>query len=231
MLFYVHRQLVIPFLAGLACLALVTSGCGAAEVSESELPLQQDFSDCNDFTMNDEVSTVDCPDGELRVLVSQPERSSIQIVPFRFDPSESGLVVEADVRLESGEGAYGIGCAVSEPGEPARGYLFLMLHGDPNAEGMATITRMDWTEAEGQTLQGVQFKRKAVLAQKPHHVRGMCVNSPDGSARLSMSVDGRVLVEARDRKSLGPPTAAMPVVIAGTPDSDVRFDNLRADQP
>ena len=121
-LFDAHRQrpslLAIPFLAGLVGLALVTSGCGAAEVSESELPLQQDFSDCNDFSMNDEVSTVDCPDGELRVLVSQPERSSVQLVPSRFDPSEPGLAVEADVRLESGEGAYGIGCAVSEPGEP-----------------------------------------------------------------------------------------------------------------
>lgn len=232
MLLYAHRQrlwrLTIPLLAGLA---LVTSGCGAAEVSESELPLQQDFSDCNDFTMNDEVATVDCPDGELRVLVSQPERSPIHIVPFRFDPSESGLVIESDVRLESGEAAYGIGCGVSAPGEPGRGYLFLLLHGDPNLEGMAGITRLDWTEAEGQTLQGIKHKRKAVLAQKPHKVRAMCVNSADGSARLTMFVDGRVLIEARDRKSFGPPTAAMPVVIAGTPDSAVRFDNLRADQP
>ena len=214
-------------LALATALALLAAGCGGVEVSE--LPLRQDFADCNDFSSNDEVATVDCPDGELRVVVSQPERSPIHIVPFRFDPSEPGLAVEADVRLASGEGAFGIGCAVSEPGEPGRGYLFLMLHGDPDAEGMATITRLDWTEAEGQTLQGVRFKRNAVLAQKPHHVGGKCVNSADGSAQLSMSVDGRVVVEARDRKALGPLTAATPVVIAAARDSDVRFDNLRAD--
>jgi hypothetical protein len=204
------------------------AGCGGT-VNVGSLPIDQSFDDCNDFTMNDDVSTVDCPEGELRVLVSQPARSSIQVVPSRFDPSESQLVVEADVRLASGEGAYGLGCAVSAPGEPVRGYLFLMHHGDPKAEGMATILRLDWTEAEGQTLQGVQFKRKAVLAQKPHNVRAMCVNSADGSARLSMTVDGRVLVKARDPEALGPFTAATPVVIAAAPDSDVRFDNLRAD--
>jgi hypothetical protein len=57
----------------------------------------------------------------------------------------------------------------------------------------------------------------------------MCVNSADGSARLSMTVDERVLVKARDPEALGPLTAAIPVVIAAAPDSDVRFDNLRAD--
>jgi hypothetical protein len=209
-----------------AGLALVAAGCGAVDVAQ--LPLQNDFSDCNDFSSNDEVATVDCPEGELRILVSQPDRSPIHFAPFRFDPSESGLAVEADVRLASGKGAYGVGCAVSEAGEPGRGYLFLMLHGDPNAEGMATITRLDWTEAEGQTLQGVRFKRKAVLGQKPHHVRGQCVNAADGAAQLSMSIDGRVVVEARDRKALGPLTAAILVVIAAAPDSDVRFDDLSA---
>jgi hypothetical protein len=202
---------------------------GCSSVAVGELPLRQDFGDCDDFSSNDEIATVDCPEGELRILVSQPDRSPIHFAPFRFDPSEPGLAVEADVRLASGKGAYGVGCAVSDAGEPGRGYLFLMIHGDPNAEGMATITRLDWTEAEGQTLQGVHFKRNAALAQKPHHVGGRCVNSEDGSARLSMSIDGRVVVEARDRNALGPLTAALPVVIAAAPDSDVRFDNLRAD--
>jgi hypothetical protein len=195
----------------------------------SKLPLHQDFADCNDFSSNDDVATVDCPDEELRILVSQPDRTPIHIVPFRFDHPQPGLAVEADVRLASGKAAYGLGCAVSEPGEPGRAYLVLMLHGDSNAEGTATIARLDWTEAEGQTLRGIRVKQKAVVPQKPHHVRGECVNSADGSAQLSMAVDARVVVEARDPNALGPLTAAVPVVIATAPDTDVRFDNLRAD--
>jgi hypothetical protein len=212
-----------------AVLAFLTSGCGASTAEKSELPLRNDFSDCNDFTMNDDVATVDCLDGELRVLVSKPASSPIHIVPFRFDPAVERLVVEADVRLEAGKGAYGLGCAVSDPGEPGRGYLFMMVHGDPNQEGVATIVRLDWTEAEGQTLQSVGFKRKAVLAQKPHRLRGDCVTAADGSAQLTMTVDGRVVVKARDQDSLGSVTAAIPTVIAVAPDSAVRFDNLRVD--
>ena len=214
--------------AGVSALALVAGGCGGG-VAVADLPLEERFEDCSSFTMNDDVSTVDCPDGELRILVSQPDRSPIHIVPFRFESAEPTLAVDADVRLANGKGAFGLGCAVSEPGEPGRGYLFMLLHGDPSAEGLATVTRLDWTEAEGQTLQGVRFKRRAVLSRKPHHVRGECVSASNGSTHLRMTVDGRVVVEARDEYGLGPFTAATPVLIAAAPDSDARFDGLRVD--
>jgi hypothetical protein len=105
-----------------------------------------------------------------------------------------------------------------------------LLHGNPDFEGAAVITRLDWTEAEGQTWQGMQVKRKAVRsAQEAHRVHGTCANAADGSARLSMSVDGNVVVQARDPKALGPLTAAIPVVFAGAPKTDARFDDLHVD--
>ena len=67
--------------------ALAAAGCGRS-VNVGSLPLAQTFDDCSDgFSMNDEVATVECTGGRLRILVSKPEVSPIHQVPFRFEPS------------------------------------------------------------------------------------------------------------------------------------------------
>ena len=213
-----------------AGLALIATGCGAVEVSK--LPVQRDFSDCNGFTMNNDVSTVDCPEGELRMHVSQPQVSAIHLAPFRFDPTTAGLAVEADVRHPKGSGAYGLGCAVTEADEPGRGYLFVVVHGDPALQGTASIIRLDsGYDATTQSVESLGSKRNAARPQGPHRLRAVCKNTADGSAQLSMSIDGNVIVTARDRKGMGRYTAALAVEIASAPNTEARFDNLGADLP
>jgi hypothetical protein len=61
-----------------------TASCAGVDVGQ--LPLREEFSSCGGgFTISDEVATIDCPDGELRILVSKPKLSPIHLAPLRFD--------------------------------------------------------------------------------------------------------------------------------------------------
>src|SRR5262245_22463350 len=113
--------------SALIALSLLAAGCGGASVEKSSLPLRQDFSDCGDLSMNDDVATIDCPDGELRVVVAKPEVSATHFIPHRFDARPEALTISADAHATSVAGVWGIGCLASEAGEPARGYALLVL--------------------------------------------------------------------------------------------------------
>ena len=54
--------------------------------------------------MNDAVATIDCPQGELRVLVAQPEVSPVHFVPFRVEKKQQTLAVSAEARAEKAGG-------------------------------------------------------------------------------------------------------------------------------
>lgn len=229
---FVSLAMLGAFATATTCLAFVAAGCGGVEVSE--LPLREDFAECAGFTMNDEVATVDCPEGELRVLVSQPEVSPIHFVPLRFDTRSSTLVVSAEARAPVPGGSWGVGCLASGPGEPGRGYALLIGRG-----GEAGILRIDQApSADGEngrfaqqfevitgSQTGVQF---IVEPSARHELRIRCTEGAAGVVRIRASVDGGNELAATDRRGIAPFTAAFPIVVTDRPRTDVRFDNLVA---
>jgi hypothetical protein len=215
-----------------ASFALVFTGCGGAGggVETNELPLKQDFSECGAFTMNDEVATIDCPAGELRVLVEQPDVSPTHFVPFRADANQQTLAVSAEARAQKAAGgAWGVGCIASEPDEGGRGYLLLV-----SDEGAAALLRLDVESQEGDRY----AQRFTPLSQQENAIRGTrarhtlqirCAKEDAGTARVRAGIDGGRALTADDTQGMGPFTGAMLLVLAERPDTDIRFDKLTVD--
>lgn len=108
------------------CAALtIAAGCGST-IDSASLPMENDFADCSRFGMNDDVSTVDCPEGELRILVAKPNVSPIHFVPLRFDGRPRALRVAGTARATYTGSVWGLGCLASEPGEAAGAYVLLL---------------------------------------------------------------------------------------------------------
>jgi hypothetical protein len=201
--------------------ALAAAGCGGESVKAQSLPLDEKFDDCDaGFSMNDEVSTVECTGGRLRILVAKPEISALHYVPFRFDPSVTGLSVRSTVRLQKGRGYFGIGCDASTIGEGARGYLFV-LQSDLDA---AAILRLDETA----TLPWIAFRRLDVDPARPHRLEATCTPAANGATALRLAVDDRVVLEKVDEEGIGPFRTALAAVIAHAPGTEVRLDALSA---
>jgi hypothetical protein len=223
------RQIVTAaMLATVGALALAAAGCGGT-VNVSELPLAETFDDCDaGFSMNDEIATVDCTDGQLRILVSKPELSPIHQVPFRFEPSVDGLAVTSAVRLADGAGDVGIGCDASGPGQAGRGYLFL-LH---RALGAAGVYRLESVPVgDGRAFVDttwVGFRRLPGDLAGKHALRVSCTRAAGSATALRMAVDGRVVIDTLDREGIWPFRTAVAVVIAQEAETDARFDDLRA---
>jgi hypothetical protein len=211
----------------MAGLALLATGCGGVE--KAEFPLHEDFTECGGYTMNNAVANVDCPNGELRILVSQPEVSPIHLVPLRFESKSDSLVVSADVRAPVPGGYWGIGCLASGPDEPGRGYALLM-----GGRGEAGIVRMDargeGEEGRPQTqLNRLSVKKRFVLRPASRHkVQIRCSTNAEGVIRIRASADGGE-IDAADRRGLAPFRAAIPIVVTDRPNTDVRFDNVTVD--
>jgi hypothetical protein len=212
---------------------LLFAGCGGDEINVSELPLRQDFADCSGFTMNDDVSTVDCPDEELRILVSQPEASPVHFAPFRFDDRPEVLTVSASARVAKGGDIWGVGCLASEPGQPGRGYAAVL-----SENGGAGIMRI--APGPGGGVDGRVPQQLEIIAESPsgrtiqkpaeeHELRIRCAAAPAGAVRVRASIDGGKSITARDRKGIGPYTAAFAIVLTDKPQTDVRFDDVVAD--
>ena len=70
--------------------------------------MEQDFADCGGFGMIEpKIATDDCPEGELRIVVSMPAVSPMNLVPLRFDEQPRTLRVTGAARATSGRGAWG----------------------------------------------------------------------------------------------------------------------------
>jgi hypothetical protein len=212
---------------------LLAAGCGGDEINVSGLPLRQDFADCSGFTMNDDVSTVDCPDGELRILVAQPDASPMHLVPFRFDDRPKVLTVSASAHVAKAGRIWGAGCLASEPGEPGRGYAVVL-----NDDGGAGIMRI--AGGLGESVGGRVPQELEILAESPsgrtipkpseeHVLRIRCASGPAGGVRIRASVDGRDPITAKDDKGMAPFSAAFAFVLTDKPQTDVRFDDLVAE--
>jgi hypothetical protein len=222
------RPLQVVLLFAAAAVAL--GGCGGT-VNVGSLPIDQAFDDCGGFTMNDEIAKIECPDGRLRVLVSKPDVSPVHLVPFRFEPAVPGLTVSTELRAQHGEGEFGIGCDASGPGEPGRGYLFLL---QPSLRA-ASIFRMEGGPVDEQGRFELGFDWIAIR-QVPgdlaggHQLRATCFQSPGGVTYLRLEVDGRRVLEADDRDGIGSFRSAVTAVQAYVAGTDVRFDGLRAER-
>jgi hypothetical protein len=213
---------------GSLVVVLLATGCGGGSAEATELPLREDFADCERFSMNDEVATVDCPQGELRVLVAQPEVSPSHFVPFRFDTKQQGLTVSAEAHAPVAGGAWGIGCLASARGEAGRGYLFLVTGG-----GDGALMRLD--AAAGEATDGRVPQQFDVLSSRRHFIqspaarhtfRVSCATAAAGTVRLRGTVDGRRPLLAEDDDGIAPFTAASSVVLTDQPGTDVRFDEV-----
>lgn len=210
----------VPLLALVSAGALAT-GCGGQSVNVQSLPLAETFDECAaGFSMNDEVSTVECTGGRLRILVSKPQISPIHYVPFRFEPSVPGLTVASSVRLEKGVGDFGIGCDASEPGEAGRGYLFVL----QSQLAAAAVLRLDETGG----LPWIAFKRIDADLGRPHRLEATCTPAANGATALRLSVDDRVVLDAVDEEGIGSFRTALAVALARAPGTEVRLENLSA---
>jgi hypothetical protein len=208
---------------------VLAAGCGGGGgVEAAELPLRENFAECEGFTMNDEVATIDCPEGELRVLVEQPDVSPSHFVPFRFDTKQQTLDASVRARgLKTVGAAWGIGCLASEPGEGGRGYLLIV-----DDDRAAAILSLDVESQEGDRF-AQRFSTldtaKDVIGDPatPHKLAIRCFDSDSGSVSIRGSINGRDALFAEDRPGLSPFTAAASTVLASRPGTDVRFDDLQ----
>jgi hypothetical protein len=209
-------------------LGLLVSGCGGG-VEVSELPFTEDFADCGGFSNNDDVSTVDCEDGELRVLVSQPDKSPVQWVPIRFDARPRALSVSAVAHAPSPGDAWGIGCMESDPYGQPRGYALFVTY-----SGRAGILRLEGKPTRLEILplkltpQGVSFIAKA---PDEHTLSIRCVEKPAGTVRVQGAFDGGEPLTAVDKEGLAPFSAAFVLVSPDGPETDVRFDDVSVEEP
>ena len=208
--------------------ALLAAGCGST-VKIGSLPLAETFDDCDaGFSMNDEIATVDCTDGQLRILVAKPELSPMHQVPFRFEPSVYGLTVTSGLRLADGSGDVGIGCDASGPGEAARGYLFV-LHRALKAAGIYRLESLSLGDGRAFVdTTWIGFRRLPGDPTGRHSLRASCTRAAGGSTALRMTVDGRVVIDTVDRAGIWPFRTAVAVVRAEEAGTDARFDDLHA---
>ena len=220
-----HRAVAFSVL----CVAvLVAAGCGST-IGSASLPLEQNFAECSRFGANDDVATVDCPDGELRILVAKPNVSAVHFVPLRFDERPRALRVTGTARATHTGLVWGLGCLASEPGQPAGAYVLLLAN-----EGSIAIVRLGGGELADDGREAAGFVE---LASRMHAVRSpaarhglqlTCAAGSSGDVRIRGSVDGRPLLTATDRHGFAAFTAALPIVFADRSGTDVRFDDVTA---
>jgi hypothetical protein len=213
--------------------AAVTLLAGCGDIESSSLPLREDFTDCDGFTMNDEASTVDCPGGELRILVSQPGISPMHFVPLRFDARPEALEVSADVRAPVPGQVWGIGCLASAPGQPGRGYALLVAR----EEGVSAILRISAPAGEGiegRFPQELEVLREGTVPipdpSGDHLLRIRCARQAGGAVRVRGAIDSGKPLIATDGDGIGPYEAAFAIVLTDRSDTDVRFDNVTANE-
>ena len=216
----------------LALLVPVLGACGGGGDGEArEVPFREDFAECAGYELNDDVATVDCPDGELRVLVSQPQVSGTHFVPFRFDTNQQTLDVSAAARAPVAGEAWGIGCLGSERDEAPHGYLFVI-----SSLGDAAIFRL--VPASSAEESDDRVPQEFVLlkdrddvvreASARHVLRIRCTRAADtGTLNVKASVDGEDALAANDRHDgVAPFTAAFSSVLTDKAGTDVRFDDV-----
>ncbi len=204
------------------------AGCGGT-IDSASLPMENGFADCSRFGMNDDVATIDCPDGELRVLVAKPNASPVHFVPLRFDERPRALRVTGTAHATRSGSIWGLGCLASEPGEPTEGYVLLIAK-----EGSVGILRIGGGEPTDDGREAAQFvdlgsRTRVVDAPAARHALQLtCTARGSGEVRIRGSVDGRPLLKVTDRHGFAAFTAALPFVLAERPGTEIRFDDVAA---
>jgi hypothetical protein len=124
----------VVWLIGFVALVVTTAGCSTSEVGRSDLPIESDFSDCDEWsTDEDDNVSLSCDSGQYRVLYKDTTKQISHIIPRRSHDPVEGVGVQADVAFNTVPGtnnqrfvAAGVGCWVSGVNEPLRGYYFAL---------------------------------------------------------------------------------------------------------
>jgi hypothetical protein len=209
-------------MAGLSALSavvisIVIAGCGSSGAGAISLPYTQSFAgSCDDWSnQDDDLLKAGCVDGEYQVLVRDARDSQIFSVPLDAVPSVS---VTADMRLAGGPkpNLYGVGCFSTS----RSGYWFVLALGaGGTTQGYAIISYEPGSEQAAVT--SIAVKKQDVSAGARHRVRGECAGET-----LRMSVDGSVVLTAKNTLQLEAVEHSGVVLYPGESGSDVRFDNV-----
>jgi hypothetical protein len=153
----------------------------------------------------------------------------MHFVPLRFDDRPKALTVAASAHVAKAGRIWGVGCLASEPGEPGSGYAAVL--SDDGGAGIMRTAPGPGGGVDGRVPQELKIlaeSRRVSEPEKRHFLQIRCVSEPGGAVRVSASIDGGKAITARDRKGIGPYTAAFAIVLTDKPQTDVRFDDLVA---
>jgi hypothetical protein len=198
-------------------ISIVVAGCGSSGAGDVSLPYTQSFAgSCDDWSnQDDDLLKAGCVDGEYRVLVRDASDSQFFSIPHDAVPNVS---VTSDMRLASGPrpNLYGVGCFAKS----RAGYWFVLALGAGGiTQGYAIIS---YEPGSGQAaVTSIAVKKHEVSAGTSHRVRGECARET-----LRMSVDGSVVLTAKNTLQLEAVEHSGVVLYPAESGSDVRFDNV-----
>ncbi len=236
----------------LAAVVLLLSGCGddgartvpdAGERAEPDageragLPIADDFSgECLWSENDDEEIKLACEGGEYRVLYGRVDERIQHVMRRPVEEPVRSVSVETDVTLTDFPGdpvedfqAHGVGCWASPVGATAQqGILFVV------APGVSTFAVVLQDETIEKTLRFlIEEESDAVApAGQTTRIRGECQATDDG-VDVSMSLDGKEVATARvpGQSAARARFQAFGFVSFSTrTDTDIRFDNFRAEE-
>jgi hypothetical protein len=225
-------------LIGLLALMALPAGCSTKEVGRSDLPMENDFSDCDGWSTDDsEHISLSCENGQYQALYKDTSMSISDYIPRRSDDPVDSVGVEADVTFQTAPGtpgdrliAAGVGCWISAPNEPAKGYLFAVA-----PEPSIAILKVDESDKSLEQqffLRAFVDKDSAVVKEMPavNRVRGECRHGGATSVELSMWVNGEEVGKATDSSGFFGYEAFGFAMFSSESGTDLRFDNFVAEE-
>ena len=172
--------------------AAAAAGCASSDDGQRfRLPLDDDFSDSRTGwpIVDDSAARTEIGDGQYSILVKRPRYR--QNVRYFFEPDADAVRVEVDAKAPAAPAGFGVTCWLSGSDAYALGV-------DP--DGSYTIVKIV-DEADAEELAHVDA---ALDLGRTHRIRGDCVARGGGSPVLTLSVDGKMVAEARDSRAFGP---------------------------
>ncbi len=208
-------------------------GCGGSSTGiPTGLPVQDDFTDCSKGwpIRSDRFASLDCVEGSYRVQINDPRRP--QNARIFFGEAPKSLKVESDATRYAGPPLptiagdrflyYGVGCWASR----RMGYVFII-----SRDGAWSIQKI--TNGASPPTSLARSNRTDAILRLPrtNRIRGVCVGGGSKATTLAFYVNDRKVAVATDPKGLDSFPGFGFFVNSTTSGTDVRFDNVVADEP